>query len=180
MALKQYVSRKAGLYIPLPERLQDKENGVIALKFKTGNGSIVRVEREDWQQVIEGVPLMKNSKVVLNEVGQPVYKQQPNRYWKTGDITILPTEEELKARAIKAETDKHAAYVKRLIDMGVIGQLPDESFPDGKIRELAKSIGVQTADTEGNKLTKAQIITAIWAAFNLEYTKQKGNQKDEK
>jgi hypothetical protein len=170
---KQYVSRFSGVFIPLPVELVEKYQQNF-IKFKTADGSIFRTEHQDLQEVIEGVPLVKNGEVVKNEVGGIVYKKQPNTYWKKGVITILPTKEELAEQALKAEQEKHAGYVKRLVQMGM--QLPDDSWTDSDLREFAKSIGVQTADTDGNKLKKVDLVSEIWAAFNLEYTKQKGAQ----
>lgn len=186
MGLKQYVSRYEGVYIPLPKELWDTRNNVKALKFKSSEGSILKVEREDWQEVIEGKPLVENGKVVKRieivnetidgkvvpkEVKKIVYERQPNRYWKTGVITILPTPEQLKAIALKNELQKNADLIKELIQMGI--KLPDDSNTDAEIRGFAKKIGIPTSDADGNKIKKVELVGAIWSAFNLEYTVSK-------
>lgn len=178
MALKKYLSKHSGLYVPLPAGLREKFGNFI--KFKTASGSIFGTEEKELQDFIQGVPkLDKSGKAVLDKDGVIVYEKQPLKYWKKGIIVPLPTAEELEFAAKQKEFAEKRNYISEFMAAGV--SLPDESYSDSNVRKYAKSIGVQTSDADGNKLLKIDILKEIYSVFGLEFNPiKKEVKKDEK
>lgn len=160
----KYLSRQVGVYIPIPEALlkkgiRNEEDGYAmeGIKFRSDKHGIFETDSDDLKDIIEG-----NDKK----------KMEPSKKFKQGVIVRLPTNIQLKLEAQLREEE----ILKALNHLGV--KLPDGRTSDDKLASFAKIVGVPIYKPEsGEKLTKTEILSAIYDNYGLTYKEENIDEK---